>query len=111
NARSCGTVRYQPQRAAGRGRRRRGSILPVVLRLHVPCMAVGEPELTEDGAYPAQPDNEYGWEKLYAERVLQAYARNRGLTARIARFQNCYGPEGTWTGGREKGPAAICPKG
>jgi GDP-D-mannose 3', 5'-epimerase len=56
-------------------------------------MAVGEPELTEDGAYPAQPDNEYGWEKLYAERVLQAYARNRGLTARIARFQNCYGPE------------------
>src|SRR5499426_2505303 len=73
-------------------------------------MAVGEPELTEDGAYPAQPDNEYGWEKLYAERVLQAYARNRGLTARIARFQNCYGPEGTWTGGREKAPAAICRK-
>jgi GDP-D-mannose 3', 5'-epimerase len=73
-------------------------------------MAVGEPELTEDGTYPAQPDNEYGWEKPYAERVLRAYARNRGLTARIARFQNCYGPEGTWTGGREKAPAAICRK-
>jgi GDP-D-mannose 3',5'-epimerase len=73
-------------------------------------MAVGEPELTEDDAYPAQPDNEYGWEKLFAERVLQAYGRRYGLTVRIARFQNCYGPEGTWTGGREKAPAAICRK-
>jgi GDP-D-mannose 3', 5'-epimerase len=73
-------------------------------------MAVGEPELTEDDAYPAQPDNEYGWEKLFAERVLQAYGRRHGLTVRIARFQNCYGPEGTWTGGREKAPAAICRK-
>ena len=73
-------------------------------------MAVGEPELTEEDAYPAQPDNEYGWEKLFAERVLQAYGRRYGLTVRIARFQNCYGPEGTWTGGREKAPAAICRK-
>ena len=73
-------------------------------------MAVGEPELGEADAYPAQPDNEYGWEKLFAERVLQAYGRRHGLTVRIARFQNCYGPEGTWTGGREKAPAAICRK-
>jgi GDP-D-mannose 3',5'-epimerase len=73
-------------------------------------MAPGEPELTEDGAYPALPDNEYGWEKLYAERVAQAFGRKYGTTVRIARFQNCYGPEGTWTGGREKAPAAICRK-
>jgi nucleoside-diphosphate-sugar epimerase len=73
-------------------------------------MVAGEPELTEDEAYPAQPDNEYGWEKLFAERVLQTYGRRHGLTVRIARFQNCYGPEGTWTGGREKAPAAICRK-
>jgi nucleoside-diphosphate-sugar epimerase len=73
-------------------------------------MAPGEPELTEADAYPAQPDNEYGWEKLYAERVLAAYGRRYGMVVRIARFQNCYGPEGTWTGGREKAPAAICRK-
>lgn len=73
-------------------------------------MQPGEPEMDESGAYPAQPDNEYGWEKLYAERMALAYARNRGITVRIARFQNCYGPEGTWTGGREKAPAAICRK-
>lgn len=73
-------------------------------------MAIGEAELTEDDAYPAHPDNEYGWEKLYAERVAQAHARRYGLQVRIARFQNCYGPEGTWTGGREKAPAAICRK-
>jgi nucleoside-diphosphate-sugar epimerase len=73
-------------------------------------MAPGEPELTEDDAYPAQPDNEYGWEKLYAERVALAYGRRYGMEVRIARFQNCYGPEGTWRGGREKAPAAICRK-
>ena len=73
-------------------------------------MEVGEPELTEDDAYPAFPDNEYGWEKLYAERLAQAYGRNTGLAVRIARFQNCYGPQGTWRGGREKAPAAICRK-
>lgn len=73
-------------------------------------MAPGEPALAEDDAYPAIPDNEYGWEKLYAERVVMAYARRFGFAARIARFQNCYGPEGAWTGGREKAPAAICRK-
>jgi len=73
-------------------------------------MEPGEPELTEDEAYPAHPDNEYGWEKLYAERVALAFGRKYGMEVRIARFQNCYGPEGTWTGGREKAPAAICRK-
>ena len=68
------------------------------------------PEIDEEGAYPALPDNEYGWEKLYSERMLLAFARKYGMQARIARFQNCYGPEGTWTGGREKAPAAICRK-
>jgi len=73
-------------------------------------MAPGEPELTEEQAYPAMPDNEYGWEKLYAERMAMAHGRRYNITIRIARFQNCYGPEGTWTGGREKAPAAICRK-
>jgi GDP-D-mannose 3',5'-epimerase len=73
-------------------------------------MQLGEPEMTEDEAIPAKPDNEYGWEKLYSERMAMAYERNRGMTVRIARFQNCYGPEGTWTGGREKAPAALCRK-
>ena len=73
-------------------------------------MQPGEPELTEDDAYPALPDNEYGWEKLYAERTAQAYGRRFGFAVRIARFQNCYGPKGTWRGGREKAPAAICRK-
>ena len=73
-------------------------------------MQPGEPEMTEDEAIPANPDNEYGWEKLYAERMVQAYSRHYPIEVRIARFQNCYGPEGTWTGGREKAPAAICRK-
>ena len=73
-------------------------------------MLPGEPQMTEAEAIPANPDNEYGWEKLYAERIAQAYERNRGMKVRIARFQNCYGPEGTWTGGREKAPAALCRK-
>ena len=73
-------------------------------------MKPGEPEMTEAEAVPANPDNEYGWEKLYSERMALAYARNRGMKVRIARFQNCYGPEGTWRGGREKAPAAICRK-
>jgi GDP-D-mannose 3', 5'-epimerase len=73
-------------------------------------MKVGEPEMLESDAIPAHPDNEYGWEKLYAERTAMAYARNRGIDVRIARFQNCYGPQGTWRGGREKAPAAICRK-
>jgi nucleoside-diphosphate-sugar epimerase len=73
-------------------------------------MQIGEPEMTEAQAYPALPDNEYGWEKLYSERTAMAYGRRYGIKIRIARFQNCYGPEGTWTGGREKAPAAMCRK-
>jgi nucleoside-diphosphate-sugar epimerase len=73
-------------------------------------MKPDEPEMTEEEAYPAFPDNEYGWEKLYTERMALAYGRRYGMAIRIARFQNCYGPEGTWTGGREKAPAAICRK-
>ncbi|MGO8675297.1 MAG: NAD-dependent epimerase/dehydratase family protein [Limisphaerales bacterium] len=73
-------------------------------------MKHGEPEMAESEAVPAHPDNEYGWEKLYSERVAMAYGRRYGMKVRIARFQNCYGPEGTWRGGREKAPAAICRK-
>lgn len=73
-------------------------------------MMPGEPEMTEEEAIPAHPDNEYGWEKLYSERVAMAYERRHGMQVRIARFQNCYGAEGTWRGGREKAPAAICRK-
>jgi nucleoside-diphosphate-sugar epimerase len=73
-------------------------------------MQPGEPEMTEAEAVPANPDNEYGWEKLYSERVAMAYERRFGMQVRIARFQNCYGSEGTWSGGREKAPAAMCRK-
>ncbi|MCX6907878.1 MAG: NAD-dependent epimerase/dehydratase family protein [Verrucomicrobia bacterium] len=73
-------------------------------------MKHGEPEMREDEAVPAHPDNEYGWEKLYSERMAQAFSRRYGMVVRIARFQNCYGPEGTGRGGREKAPAAICRK-
>ncbi|MDI6774950.1 MAG: NAD-dependent epimerase/dehydratase family protein [Verrucomicrobiota bacterium] len=73
-------------------------------------MKPGEPEMTEAEAIPANPDNEYGWEKLYSERVAMAHGRKYGMKVRIARFQNCYGAEGTWTGGREKAPAAMCRK-
>jgi GDP-D-mannose 3',5'-epimerase len=73
-------------------------------------MQVGEDELHEDDAYPALPDNEYGWEKLYSERLVAAYGRQHDFPVRLARFQNCYGPEGTWEGGREKAPAALSRK-
>jgi nucleoside-diphosphate-sugar epimerase len=73
-------------------------------------MEPDEPELTEEEAYPALPDNEYGWEKLYSERVAMAYGRRYGMVVRLARFQNTYGPEGTWQGGREKAPAALSRK-
>lgn len=73
-------------------------------------MKPGEPELSEEDAIPAEPDNEYGWEKLYAERAAMAYGRRSDSRVRIARFQNCYGPMGTWQGGREKAPAALCRK-
>ena len=68
------------------------------------------PGLVESSAYPAHPDSDYGWEKLFSERLFLAYARNLGVQVRIARFHNIFGPEGTWTGGREKAPAAICRK-
>ncbi len=68
------------------------------------------PGLRESDAYPANPDSEYGWEKLFSERLYLAYQRNKGLNVRIARFHNIYGPEGTYKGGREKAPAAMCRK-
>ncbi|MFK0329576.1 NAD-dependent epimerase/dehydratase family protein [Rhizobium sp. NPDC090275] len=68
------------------------------------------PNCEETSAYPAAPDSEYGWEKLISERLYQSYARNYGMTCRIARYHNIFGPSGTWDGGREKAPAAICRK-
>jgi nucleoside-diphosphate-sugar epimerase len=68
------------------------------------------PKCSEDSAYPAAPDSEYGWEKLFSEHLYLAAQRNNGIQARIARFHNIFGPEGTWTGGREKAPAAISRK-
>ena len=68
------------------------------------------PNCTEDSAYPANPDSEYGWEKLFSERLFLAFARNKGLVVRVARFHNIFGEFGTWTGGREKAPAAFCRK-
>jgi len=68
------------------------------------------PNCAEDSVYPAAPDSDYGWEKLFSERLYLAFARNKGLAVRIARFHNIFGPEGDWTGGREKAPAAICRK-
>jgi len=68
------------------------------------------PNCSEDSAYPAEPDSEYGWEKLFSERLYLAYARNYGIEVHVARFHNIFGPEGTWCGGREKAPAAICRK-
>ena len=68
------------------------------------------PKCSEDSAYPAAPDSEYGWEKLFSERMFLAFARNKGLNVRVARFHNIFGPEGTWDGGREKAPAAMCRK-
>ena len=68
------------------------------------------PVCTEESAYPANPDSEYGWEKLFSERLYQAYCRNNGLEVRIARFHNIFGPMGTWQGGKEKAPAALCRK-
>ena len=68
------------------------------------------PNCKEDSAYPAAPDSEYGWEKLFSERLYLAFSRNHGLQVRIARFHNIFGPEGTWCGGKEKAPAATCRK-
>ena len=68
------------------------------------------PDCREESAYPAAPDSEYGWEKLFSERLYFAYNRNHGIPVRVARYHNIFGPQGTWNGGREKAPAAICRK-
>ena len=68
------------------------------------------PKCSEDSAYPAAPDSEYGWEKLFSERIFLSYQRNYGIQVRIARFHNIFGPQGTWDGGKEKAPAAMCRK-
>lgn len=68
------------------------------------------PKCSEESAYPAQPDSEYGWEKLFSERLFLSFYRNYGLNVRIARFHNIFGPEGTYQGGKEKAPAALCRK-
>lgn len=68
------------------------------------------PKCSEDSAYPAAPDSEYGWEKLFSERLYFSFMRNYSVPVRVARFHNIFGPLGTWTGGREKAPAAICRK-
>lgn len=68
------------------------------------------PKCSEDSAYPAAPDSEYGWEKLFSERLYLAFARNKGLEVRVARFHNIFGPQGSWIDGREKAPAALCRK-
>lgn len=68
------------------------------------------PLLSEDSAYPANPDSEYGWEKLFSERLYLSYAKNYGIQVRIARFHNIFGPRGSWNNGKEKAPAALCRK-
>jgi GDP-D-mannose 3',5'-epimerase len=68
------------------------------------------PNCAEDSAYPAAPDSEYGWEKLFSERLYLAFQRNYGIQVRVARYHNIFGPQGTWSGGREKAPAAVCRK-
>jgi nucleoside-diphosphate-sugar epimerase len=68
------------------------------------------PLLSEESAYPANPDSEYGWEKLFSERLYMTYAKNYGITSRIARFHNIFGPRGSWNNGKEKAPAALCRK-
>lgn len=68
------------------------------------------PKCSEESAYPAAPDSEYGWEKLFSERLYLTYQRNLGITVKVARFHNIFGPQGTWRGGKEKAPAAICRK-
>ena len=73
-------------------------------------MDPNNPNCAEDSAYPAEPDSEYGWEKLFSERFYLAANRNYGLDIRIARFHNIFGPEGSWKNGREKAPAAMCRK-
>jgi len=100
----------QPQHDPRRGERGREALPLLVLRLRLPRHDRGRARAARDRGLPANPHNEYGWEKLYAERTAAAYGRRYGMVVRLARFQNCYGPEGTWRGGREKAPAAMCRK-
>ena len=73
-------------------------------------MEPDSPKTNEESVYPAQPDSEYGWEKLFSERMYFSFYRNYGIDVKVARFHNIFGPEGTWYGGREKAPAAVCRK-
>ena len=73
-------------------------------------MDADNPNCAEDSAYPANPDSEYGWEKLFSERLYLAYNRNHKLNCKVARYHNIFGPKGTWQGGKEKAPAAVCRK-
>jgi GDP-D-mannose 3', 5'-epimerase len=73
-------------------------------------MDANNPTCSEASAYPAAPDSEYGWEKLFSERLFLTYQKNHGIDVRVARFHNIFGPQGTWEGGREKAPAAVCRK-
>jgi GDP-D-mannose 3', 5'-epimerase len=74
-------------------------------------MDAENPKCSEDSTYPAAPDSEYGWEKLFSERLYLSYQRNHGIQVRVARYHNIFGPEGTWNGGREKGPRRNVQKG
>lgn len=94
-----------------------GKTIPKVFYSSSACMYPQEnqsdpdnPNCAESSAYPANPDSEYGWEKLFSERLFLAYRKNYGIPVAIGRYHNIYGPEGTWDGGREKSPAAICRK-
>jgi GDP-D-mannose 3',5'-epimerase len=94
-----------------RQRRRPGVLFVIGLRLSRRQPADPDnPNCVESSAYPASPDSEYGWEKLISERLFQSYGRNYAMTCRIARYHNIFGPSGTWDGGKEKAPAAICRK-
>jgi len=73
-------------------------------------MDPNNPKCSEESAYPAAPDSEYGWEKLFSERLFLSYMRNYHVAVRVARYHNIFGPEGTWNGGKEKAPAAMCRK-
>ena len=102
----------QSERGEARSARGRPGFL-LVVGLHLSGrnqLDPDNPNCSEASAYPAAPDSEYGWEKLFSERLYLAYQRNHGVPVRIARFHNVFGPEGTWRGGREKSPAAICRK-
>ena len=72
-------------------------------------MDADNPKCSEESAYPAAPDSEYGWEKLFSERLYLSYMRNYGVKVRVARFHNIFGPDGTWTGGKEKAPGRAVP--